>query len=342
MVELLSEVALEPKLRPWTVEELKHAEFEDAVESKAASNHTLLIEGLYAAAYGGEAGMGRRQWAEESDLEHLNSDTLLEHMKAHFTGSTGVLSAVNVPHAVLVDLAKKYLGGLPPATTPTPTAPTWKGGETLLRSMRGAGSASVALGLPGPSLAATPKTSAAAAVLAAVLGGSPPRSPFKPGFPGTSRLAVSSRSLGAQCRAFYLPSTDSGLLGVMGSLPVSSEAGEAGEVKALLASLSGALKGAAGTAVTGDELKAAKAQAKLRLAASQEGREGQMLAFGGGALRGVASPDTLLANLEAIESVSSSDVTAVAKQALSAPPAVVAISSLEGFPRYEQIAAMLK
>ena len=229
MVELLAEVALEPKLRPWTVEELKHAEFEDAVEGKAASNHTLLIEGLYAAAYGGEAGMGRRQWAEEGDLEHLNSDTLLEHMKAHFTGSTGVLTAVNVPHAVLVDLAKKYLGGLPPATpTPTPTAPAWRGGETLLRSVRGAGSASVALGLPGPSLAATPKTAAAASVLAAVLGGSPPRSPFKPGFPGTSRLAASSRSLGAQCRAFTCPPRTLGCWGSWGPCPCLGRRGRRG------------------------------------------------------------------------------------------------------------------
>jgi len=350
MVELLAEAALEPKFRSWTVEEVKHAAFQDSMEAKASSPLSLLMEAVYSGAYGGDSGMGRRQWAEEGDLEGLTSEALLGHIKAYFTGDRAVLSAVNIPHEALVEMGKLYLGALPAGSgaAAPPSTPAWKGGEGLLRSVRGVGSARVALALPAPSLAANPKTAAAASVLTALLGGSPP-SPRsgrpEPFFPGNSRLAVAARESGTKCSAFYLPGTDSGLIGVMGSTPVSSESGETVDVRSLINLLAASLKGAAATPASPTELARAKASAKMWVAERADGRDSRAGGFASAVLRGAAAAggaDTLAAELAAIDSVGAGDVAAVAKQSLSAPPSVAAISSLEGFPRYEQVAALLK
>ena len=339
MVELLAEAATASALRPYHIDEVKEAVFADAVEAKATSTQSLLLEGLHAAAYGGSAaGLGRRLWAEDGDVPLLSSEHLAAHIAAHFTAGNAVLAGTNVSHEALVEAAGRHLGGLPSGAARQATpAPAWRGGDHHLRARRGEGMASLAMAFPAPPAGAGGRGAAAGHVLAALLGGTSHRGPWRAGLPGLSRLARAGAAAGegAVLRAFYLPGRDAGMLGVWGSLPAE------GASPALLELVAGSLRALRGGAGIGaEELARAKAGARLRAAVAGEERESRRAALGAAALATGSAGATLQQELSDIDKVSAGDVAALLASALKAPPAVAAITG-EDFPRYESVKGLL-
>jgi predicted Zn-dependent peptidase len=341
MVELLAEAATASTFRSYHIDEIKEHAFAEAVEAKATSTQSLLLEGLHAAAYGGSArGLGRRLWAEEGDMAALSSEALSAHAAASFSAPRAVLAAYNVDHAALVEAAGRYLGG-PPSGSGAPgtagAAPGWRGGEHHVRAARGEPLVSMALAFPAPPAGSSPSGAAAAVVLSALLGGTSLRGPNRPGFGGLSRYALlAGVPPGGTLRAFYLPGSDAGMLGLWASVPAEGPGGGVEGVAELVGSASRAARGGAG----GEELARAKAAARLRAAVLYEEREARRGALGSAALRGAGGGVSLGEELAAIDKVSGGDVAALAAQAFKSAPAVAAISG-EDFPTYAAVKELL-
>ena len=359
MTELLAEVVRSPRFTGYLVDELKES-FATTAAERAES--ATLVEGIYAAAYGPRSALGRGLWAEEEDVPLLSAAALSFHAGRRFTGANTVLAGVNVPHAALLEAAGRHLSGLPSAAPhmrdllrlsegsgggeedgevlgrikaaedAQAEAPRFTGGESYFRSARG-NLANIAIALPAPRLGG--KGSAAAAVLASLLGGTATRSPASPGLLGASRLALLPGPH-HNIRAFYSPLRDSGLFGV-------EVDGEDADARGLVATAVGALKSASRRAPGAEELASAKAGAKMALLLSREGRTRLRGALGSETLRtGGAQPLSEEAALAALDAVTGAEVAAVAKEAAAHEPAVAAISSMDRMPPQHVIAAMFK
>lgn len=325
---VLGEALVAPKLSYWEVNEEK-AVLAAALASAASDPLPTLVEALHAAAFGGAAPLGRSQFASPSGLDAVDADALRAFLGARATGGNAVLSGVNVSHDELLELAHTHFAGLAEGTGATGAAaagaPVVIGGESRIRGEGGVAHVGIALAAPGAS--AGPKALAAVGVLQALLGGTGGRAGSR-----HSRLAKLGGS-GASATAFAFPYSDAGLLGVVGS---ASESG----VPALVSALTGALKDAAGVAAAAGELARAKAAYKLSLVAAAESRAGARDEAAASLLWGSGSP--LAAQLAAVDAVTAADVSNVAKAALASPPAIAAIGSLGGVPRYDQLVAQLK
>jgi predicted Zn-dependent peptidase len=161
---------------------------------------------------------------------------------------------------------------------------------------------------------------------------------------GHSRIARSihndAHSFIHSLASFALPYADAGLLGLAGACAD----GDAGR---LANAMAGLLKDAAALPISDAELARAKAGYKLRVASDVETAAGardfaaaQLLAAPAGAA--AKQPASLAATLRAIDAVSASQVTGLAKAALAARPALAALASPANAPRLDAVAAALK
>ena len=134
--------------------------------------------------------------------------------------------------------------------------------------------------------------------------------------------------------SFAATYSDAGLVGVFGS---SDAAGAGG----LVATLCGALKGAAAAAPSAAEVSRARNQLKATVALNLGTRGGVFSDLGTQVLStgGVQSATDMYAN---IDSITAQDIQGAAKVALASNPTVVAVGSVDGVPSFDSIVGMLK
>lgn len=252
-------------------------------------------------------------------------------------------------HDALAALLDKHFltlaEGSPDASSPAAAA--YIGGSALVAT-DGGGAAHVAVALPVPGLGAGAGAVHALGVLQALLGSSGAHGggggAARLGPQGHSRIARSihndAHSFIHSLASFALPYADAGLLGLAGACAD----GDAGR---LANAMAGLLKDAAALPLPEPELARAKAAYKLRVAADVETAAGardfaaaQLLAAPAGAA--AKQPASLAATLRAIDAVTASQVTGLAKAALAARPALAALASPAHAPRLDAVAAALK
>ncbi len=239
-----------------------------------------------------------------------------------------------------MDLADKYFLTVPEGSKPSTPKSAFVGGEALIRS-RKTGIAHVAVALPGPALG-SPQYHALG-VLQTLLGGTGAHGgaagQVQLGYHRQSRIARSvhteAHSYIRSLTSFAFPYTDAGLVGFAGTC-ADHEAGR------LVDAMLGFLKDVAGSSISAPELERAKRQYKLAYLLDVESRVGARDDIGLSLLLTGARASTAEVS-KAIDAVTASDVSGIAKAALaSGKPAISAIGSLSNIPRYDVLSAMLK
>lgn len=87
---ILAECITAPKLTYWEVNEQK-AGLAELVEEAAADPSAAIVEGVHAAAFGAESGLGHNLYARSEDLEDVSSDVLRSFLGSQFTAANMVV-----------------------------------------------------------------------------------------------------------------------------------------------------------------------------------------------------------------------------------------------------------
>ena len=273
----------------------------------------LVFDHLQATAFA-EQSLGRPILGTAESLAELDTAALRGWQKAHYRADGLVLAAAGkVDHAQLVDLAGRYLGGLP-AGRPGPIEPArWTGGARTDNQRNE--QLHLALGFRG--YAPTDPRAHAARLFAMALGGGM-----------SSRLFQElreERGLAYSVSASHGVHADTGLL----SLYTASRPADAAQARDL------ALEIAQATArdLSPAELERARAQHKAGLLMGLEGPGGMADWLGGSLLTWgrVLSAAELIAQLDA---VSLEDVRAAGADMLASPVALAAVG-----PKADKLAA---
>lgn len=110
-MQILSDCVLQPLLDEQEIEQCKQVM---ALQAEDMPLEQHIVEAAHAASFGNEP-LGRSSRAEPALIPDLSRSTLLDLRRSFMTADRMVLSAAGVDHTAFVDLAEKYLGGIPPA-----------------------------------------------------------------------------------------------------------------------------------------------------------------------------------------------------------------------------------
>ncbi|KAJ7155520.1 Metalloenzyme, LuxS/M16 peptidase-like protein [Mycena crocata] len=308
-VDVLASVIASTKYSRHEYEELVLPTIESEVNALHADPATHAIELAHALAF--RSGLGASLFATAHTP--VTAVDVAEFAAGAFAKGNFAVLGTGISQSTLSSLVQAAIS--PKATTaPTTAATSYFGGETRLEAHGSSQALFIgfgAAGVPAPELA----------VLAASLD---PNPSVKWARSSSPLLQAEKTSV----QAVYLPYSDAALVGLLVQGPTAEGVRAAG--KAAVA----ALKGASG--LKGEELKAAVAKAKFRMAASADGRAGIVQVLGSKVLAG-SSETTLEASLSALDKVSAAGFSKTVTAIVKGKPTFVAIGNTQALPYADEL-----
>jgi len=302
---------------------------EEEVSHLIADPATSLVEIVHREAFRNR-GLGQPLVAPHYNIEHVSHDNIYNFVTTHYTSNNTVVVAVGVPHEELVEQVQQSFAGLI-STTHAKTEPSkYVGGEA---SVPNGGNTHIALAFEGVA-SKSQKDGTALAVLQHFLGGGAQHSRDGPGVGLQSRLNINVVAQNESVKSvltFNIPYSDTGLFGFYAE--VSADVSKTlellvGEIVKVVAELDGA------------GLNRAK---QLLKACLLSGSRLDTLHFvGEQALGGATSIVTPEQYAALIDSISTEDVTHIARRVFSSPPTLVVLGDVSSVPRAESIRETLQ
>jgi ubiquinol-cytochrome c reductase core subunit 2 len=274
--------------KPWEIQDITPRV---KIDLANVSDQVCAVELLHRAAY--RNGLGNSIFCPSHKVGKLSSETLQHFFENNFTASRAAVSGVNVDHQMLVGFAQSLKLG---SGNGTDSQSKFYGGVDA-RCEKGGRTASVAVGTNGGSWANL-KEGLAFKILQNAAGVCP--NTKRGSSAGVLVKAIQGAAPNSAASALNACYTDNGLFGFIVSGP-AKEVGNAVEV---------GIKALKSASISDDDVNRGKAQLKSEIAFTYDSDATLVEALAGQSAA-LGSPINLKSALEAVDSVSSSDVKAV-------------------------------
>ncbi|KAI3524678.1 hypothetical protein L1887_03341 [Cichorium endivia] len=330
MVELLVDSVRNQAFLDWEVKE-QIQKVKSEIGEYANNPEALLLEAIHSAGYAG--GLGNPLLASEGLLNRLNSTVLEDFVAANYTAPRMVLAASGVEHEELLKYAEPLLSDLPGGAQVNEPKSVYVGGEHRIMADTGRTSFALAFELPGAWL--KEKEAMALTVLQMLMGGGGSFSAGGPGKGMYSRLYLRVLNEYPEIQSFsafnsiYNHTALFGIQATTSSDFVSKAVDIA--VKELLA-----------VATNGEvQLDRAKQSTKSAILMNLESRMVASEDIGRQVLTyGERKPVEYF--LKAVDQVSASDITSIAKKLLSSPLTMASHGNVINVPTYDSVSSKFR
>jgi predicted Zn-dependent peptidase len=308
--------ATNPQIAIFQIRDALHPVEEHSASLKADPRNYVL-DALHQRAFR-QQGLGNSLYVTPTIAHHVTSESVSKyHKKFYVPENISVVGVGGVKHDELVKMSEKLFVETGKATAPV--ASKYSGGETL--EVLPTEKTFFGIGYNG--VAASNTLAPAALVLRSILGevSRYSREPVGNGASGVlGRNILEDHSSIQHLEANSFSYVDGGLFGVYGVAEAAKDHKYASHLVQVLGSLSGSL--------TEKHLALGKAIAKSQVAFNNSSTLSDTLEFVG------TNPEAKApaAVMQAIDSVSLSELQQAAKQIFASKPTVVAVGALEGFP----------